>query len=110
MPGGIRLRRAVVAAMVGSMLASGCASHGGRVLFARPEGASVRIGNGFAHTIPWSTHLGPEGTVNIAAVDLYAHPPSGPSPIYFDDVSLSNLPFLDGFESEDTRNWHFTLP
>jgi len=28
------------------------------VHFAEPEGASVRIGNGFAHTIPWSTHLG----------------------------------------------------
>lgn len=65
----------------------------------------------FYGPVSWSQHLSPtDGSVNIAAVDLFAAPLTGPSPIYFDDLSLSNLAFLDGFESGDTREWHFTQP
>lgn len=60
--------------------------------------------------VPWTSHFGAGGATNIAAVDLFALPSSGPTPIYFDDLSLSDLDFFDGFESGDTREWHYTQP
>ena len=58
----------------------------------------------FFYTAPWSTHLAATGgVVNVAAVDLFAN---NAAEAYYDDLSLSNLPFLDGFESTDTRAWH----
>lgn len=56
---------------------------------------------------PWSTHISATGgAVNIAAVDLFANTGSS---VFYDDISLSNLSFLDGFESGDTREWHTTV-
>jgi hypothetical protein len=56
----------------------------------------------------WLGHVSdpPTGAVAIAAVDLFAN---GSSSVFYDDLSLSNLPFLDGFESGDTREWHETV-
>lgn len=45
--------------------------------------------------------------MNIAAVDLHAN---GASSAFYGDSSLSNLPFTDGFEVGDTREWHATQP
>ncbi len=66
---------------------------------------TVFYGGVLLYTAPWSTHLGPGGVVNIAAVDLFANLATE---TFYDDISLSNLPFLDGFESGDSRNWHQT--
>lgn len=55
----------------------------------------------------WSGEVSGGGAVNIAAVDLYAN---GASSAFYDDISLSNLPFTNGFESADTREWHATQP
>jgi hypothetical protein len=43
--------------------------------------------------------------VNIAAVDLSPTAPARST----DDISLSNLPFLDGFEVNATNEWHRTI-
>lgn len=55
----------------------------------------------------WSGQVSGGGVVNIAAVDLFAN---GASSAFWDDISLSNLPFVDGFESESTIEWHYTTP
>ncbi len=55
----------------------------------------------------WSGQVSGGGAVNIAAVDLFAN---GASSAFYDDISLSNLPFIDGFEAADTREWHATQP
>ena len=59
------------------------------------------------YTAPWSTHLGPEGAVSLRGVDLFAN---NATSTFYDDLSLSNLPFLDGFENGDTAAWHQTVP
>jgi len=55
----------------------------------------------------WTEHVSGAGAVNIGAVDLFAN---GASSVFYDDISLSNLPFLDGFETQDTSPWHLTVP
>ncbi len=55
----------------------------------------------------WRGHVSTGGVLNIAAVDLFANTASS---VFYDDISLSNLPFIDGFESENTLPWHLTLP
>ncbi|HSM15208.1 MAG TPA: hypothetical protein VLA66_14155, partial [Thermoanaerobaculia bacterium] len=59
------------------------------------------------YTGSWSGEVSGGGVVNIAAVDLFAN---GATSAYYDDISLSNLPFSDGFESESTNEWHSTAP
>lgn len=59
------------------------------------------------YTAPWSTHLGPEGTVALRAVDLFANTASS---TFYDDLSLRNVLFVDGFESEDTGAWNPVVP
>lgn len=58
-------------------------------------------------TDSWTEHVSGGGGLNIAAVDLFAN---GASTVYYDDISLSNLPFSDDFETGDTQEWHSTLP
>jgi hypothetical protein len=55
---------------------------------------------------PWSTHLGPEGTASLRAIDIFAN---GATSVFWDDLSVSNLPFSDGFEDENTQAWHQTI-
>ena len=55
----------------------------------------------------WTEGMSGGGALNIAAVDLYAN---GATSIFYDDISLSNMDFSDGFESEDTSQWHSTAP
>ena len=59
------------------------------------------------YTDSWTEHISTGGTLNLAAVDLFAN--SAPS-VFYDDISLSNLPFTDGFETGDTNEWHSTVP
>ena len=59
------------------------------------------------YTGTWTEEVSGGGALNFATVSLNA---TGASPVYYDDVSLSNLPFLDGFESGDTNEWHVTVP
>ncbi|MEO7793315.1 MAG: hypothetical protein ABIV06_00965 [Thermoanaerobaculia bacterium] len=58
------------------------------------------------YTAPWSTHLGPEGAISLRAVDLFGN---NAGSAFWDDLSLSNLPFSDGFEGGDTNSWHETV-
>ena len=55
----------------------------------------------------WTEHISGGGVANIAAVDLFAN---GSTSVFYDDISLSNMPFLDGFENESTSEWHSTVP
>lgn len=55
----------------------------------------------------WTEHISGGGVANIAAVDLFAN---GSTSVFYDDISLSNMPFLDGFENETTSEWHSTVP
>jgi hypothetical protein len=55
----------------------------------------------------WTEGVSGSGMVNISAVDLFANLAST---VHWDDISLSNLPFVDGFESGDTNEWHYTAP
>lgn len=55
----------------------------------------------------WANGGSGGGVANIGAVDLFAN---GSSSVFYDDISLSNLPFVDGFESESTNEWHYTTP
>jgi len=57
------------------------------------------------YSATWTGEVSGGGAAQIAAVDLFAN---GATSIFYDDISLSNLPFLDGFESGDSQNWHFT--
>jgi hypothetical protein len=60
------------------------------------------------YTAPWSTHLGPDGTPAIRAVDLFAN---NATSTFYDDLQLEDPElFVDGFESEDTSAWSFTEP
>lgn len=59
------------------------------------------------YTDSWTEHISGGGALNFGAVDLFAN---GSSSVFYDDISLSNLPFSDGFESGDTREWHSTVP
>ncbi|MBP1644339.1 MAG: hypothetical protein H6Q03_3008, partial [Acidobacteria bacterium] len=47
------------------------------------------------------------GAVNIATVDLFAN---NATSVFYDDISLSTMPFLDGFELGGTTEWHATFP
>jgi len=67
------------AALALSLLAAGCSSTGGEVLFSSPEGGTVRIGSGRAHPIPWSTHL-----------DLGSYPVEFLAPVPRDSTGLSS--------------------
>jgi hypothetical protein len=55
----------------------------------------------------WTEGCSGAGTLNLHAVDLFANSSSS---AFYDDVSLSNLPFIDGFETQDTRRWHSSVP
>jgi hypothetical protein len=59
------------------------------------------------YSCSWTDGGSGGGVLNIDALDLFGNTSSN---VYYDDVSLSNLEFLDGFESGDTREWHFTQP
>jgi hypothetical protein len=59
------------------------------------------------YTGTWTEEVSGGGVANIATVDLFAN---GATSVFYDDLSLSNLPFLDGFESESVQNWHFYVP
>jgi hypothetical protein len=58
------------------------------------------------YTAAWSTHLGPEGSISLRGVDLFAN---NAGAVFYDDLSLSNLPFTDDFESADSNAWHETV-
>ena len=75
----MREARRLGAALALSLLASGCSSTGGEVLFSSPEGGTVRIGDGRAHPIPWSTHL-----------DLGSYPVEILAPVPRDSTGLSS--------------------
>ena len=64
-------------------------------------------GNQELYTCSWSEGASGGGVVNIAAVDLYAN---NATSIFYDDMSLVELMFGDGFESEDTARWSLTSP
>jgi hypothetical protein len=59
------------------------------------------------YTAPWSTHLGPDGTTSVRAVDLFGN---NATSVFYDDLSLVGEIFLDGFESGTTAAWSFTEP
>ena len=59
------------------------------------------------YTGTWTEEVSGAGALNIGTVDLFAN---GATAVFYDDISLSNMPFLDDFESEGTTNWHFSLP
>jgi hypothetical protein len=59
------------------------------------------------YTGTWTEEVSGGGALNFATVDLFAN---GATSVFYDDLSLSNLPFVDGFESESTNEWHFTTP
>jgi hypothetical protein len=63
--------------------------------------------NVLLYTGSWTEEVSGGGQANIGTVDLFANSATS---VFYDDITLSNLPFLDGFESEDTGAWHFTLP
>lgn len=54
----------------------------------------------------WSSHILAGGALSLRAVDLFANTAST---AFYDDISLSNLPFNDGFESSDSAAWHSTV-
>lgn len=58
-------------------------------------------------TDSWTEGMSGGGVLNIAAVDLFAN---GATSVFYDDISLSNMPFVDGFENESTSEWHWTEP
>lgn len=64
-------------------------------------------GGSMLYTGTWSGEVSGSGALQITAVDLFAN---GASSAFYDDISLSDMDFLDGFESGDTRNWHYYLP
>lgn len=66
---------------------------------------SFYYGGDLLYTGTWTQEVSGGGVPQIAALDLYANSASS---IFYDDVSISNLPFLDGFENEDTDTWHYT--
>jgi hypothetical protein len=55
----------------------------------------------------WTGHISGGGAVNIATVDLFAN---NATSVFYDDISLSTMPFLDGFELGGTTEWHATFP
>ena len=58
-------------------------------------------------TDSWTEGMSGGGVLNIGAVDLFAN---GSTSVFYDDISLSNMPFLDGFEGESSAEWHLTVP
>jgi len=64
-------------------------------------------GGQMLYTGTWSGEVSGGGVLEITAVDLFANTATA---VYYDDISLSNLTFVDGFETGDTQNWHSTLP
>lgn len=56
----------------------------------------------------WNNHVDCCGIARFAAVALSALHGATPSAasLHYDDLSLSTLPFSDGFEGGDPRNWH----
>lgn len=64
-------------------------------------------GGQFLFTDSWTEGMSGGGALNIGAVDLFAN---GASSVFYDDISLSNMPFVDGFENETTSEWHLTVP
>jgi hypothetical protein len=59
------------------------------------------------YTDTWTGHVSGGGAVNIGTVDLFANSATS---VFYDDISLSNLPFVDGFETGTTSEWHSVLP
>lgn len=59
------------------------------------------------YSCSWTEGASGGGALNIDALDIYGNNSSN---IYYDDISLSNLEFIDGFESGDTREWSYTEP
>ncbi|MDH3402579.1 MAG: hypothetical protein OES32_18375 [Acidobacteriota bacterium] len=58
-------------------------------------------------TDTWTGHVSGGGIANIGAVDLFANAATS---VFYDDMSLSNEIFADGFESGDTNAWSSTVP
>ena len=56
----------------------------------------------------WAAHVECCGALAFAAVELFAN--NAVSSAFYDDLSLSGLPFTDGFESGDTRWWSSAVP
>lgn len=55
----------------------------------------------------WSAGASGGGVTSIRAVDLFAN---GATAVYYDDISLTNEIFSDGFEDETTDAWSSTVP
>ena len=68
--------------------------------------ASVFYNDTLLYSGTWSSHILAGGALSVRAVDLFANTASS---AFYDDISLSNLPFTDGFESSDTAAWHQTV-
>lgn len=67
---------------------------------------SFYYGGQLLYTGSWTEEVQPGGAAQIAAIDLYANSATS---AFYDDISLSDLPFLDGVESGDTAAWHTTV-
>ena len=59
------------------------------------------------YTDTWTGHVSGGGLLNIDTIDLFANASTS---VFYDDLSLSNAFFEDGFESGDTSAWTTTVP
>lgn len=71
------------------------------------DSQSFFYGGSLLSTCSWTDGASGNGFLAIEAVDLFAF--TG-TVVFYDDISLSNLPFEDGFETGDARRWHFATP
>lgn len=55
----------------------------------------------------WSQGASGGGVTSIRAVDLFAN---NASAVFYDDLSLTNVIFIDGFEDESTNAWSEIFP
>ncbi len=70
------------------------------------DAASVFYNDTLLYSGTWSSHIVAGGALSVRAVDLFANTATS---AFYDDISLSNLPFSDGFESNSTAAWHQTV-
>ena len=69
--------------------------------------ASVFYNDALLYSGTWTSHILAGGALSVAAVDLFANVATS---AFYDDISVSDLPFGDGFEGGNTQAWHMTVP